>query len=57
MGAVIYRRFDWIEDMRSFDLVSAVRKAGGRGRWQYYPSLSWRGWMRRLFGIRKPSGN
>ena len=51
MTMIIRKKFDWEEDRKNFKWWEDLK--GFSGRYVYRGRLTWKGWLRKIFGIKK----
>lgn len=52
MTTFVRKKFDWDEDRKNYKWYEIGR--GFSGRTVYIGKLTWKGWFRKIFGVKKP---
>lgn len=57
MAYVVRKTFDWEEDRQNYKFPAFCRVDKGTvNTYLLHRKLSWKGWLRRLFRMKKPKG-
>jgi hypothetical protein len=55
MTLVFRKTYDWQEDLDDFDFTKWCMKNRSHTSYRAHTKLSWKGKLRKLFGIKKPT--